>query len=256
MGWAEADVWRCNYTMVYPAFESAIRYLGMTNDVTGQKRVFPRTEGPRESSSLWESSGGILLVSAFVLGLTRLIADSLAVVMFGVGGYLLLCFLLLYWRGRSRIRQLRCAMEANQTAVPEMIEQMRKVDPRWLAVGALVGLALAAGTIAFAVVCCADQVADLRRRLALRTVELEAIRDPERADVLVRPLAKSLTPLSTRDLACRIWNYERPTASALLAYLRAELSKYPAFVSVGDDRWSFGRRLVPSIEGLAKLSPQ
>jgi hypothetical protein len=84
----------------------------------------------------------------------------------------------------------------------------------------------------------------------LRTVELEAIGEPDLADVLVRLLAKSLTPLSTRDLACRIWNYERPTASAL-AYLRAELSKYPAFVSVGDDRWSFGRRLVPSIERLA-----
>ena len=33
-----------------------------------------------------------------------------------------------------------------------MVEQMRKVDPSWLAVGGLVGLALAAGTIAFAVV--------------------------------------------------------------------------------------------------------
>jgi len=84
----------------------------------------------------------------------------------------------------------------------------------------------------------------------LRTVELEAIGEPDLADVLVRLLAKSLIPLSTHDLACRIWNYERPTASAL-AYLRAELSKYPAFVSVGDDRWSFGWRLVPSVERLA-----
>jgi hypothetical protein len=69
--------------------------------------------------------GGFLFVSAFVLGLTRQIAAGLAVVMFGVGGYLLLSFLLLYWRGRSRIRQLRAAMEANQTAIPEMVEQMR-----------------------------------------------------------------------------------------------------------------------------------
>ena len=84
----------------------------------------------------------------------------------------------------------------------------------------------------------------------LRTVELEAISEPDLADVLVRLLARSLTPLSTSDLACRIWNYERPTASAL-AYLRAELSKYPAFVSVGDDRWTFGRRLIASVEGLA-----
>lgn len=114
--------------------------------------VFPRTERALRVFLYVGILGGILLVSAFVLGLTRLIAASLAVVMFGVGGYLLLFFLLLYWRGRSRIRQLRCAIVANQTAVPEMIEQMRKVDPRWLAVGALVGLALAAGTIAFAVV--------------------------------------------------------------------------------------------------------
>jgi hypothetical protein len=125
----------------------------MTNDVTGApEAVFPRTGRALRVFLYLGILGGILLVSAFVLGLTRLIAASLAVVMFGVGGYLLLSFLLLYWRGRSRIRQLRCAMEANQTAVPEMIEQMRKVDLRWLAVGALVGLVLAAGTIAFAVV--------------------------------------------------------------------------------------------------------
>jgi len=125
----------------------------MMNDVTGAPEVvFPRTERALRVFVYMGILGGILFVSAFVLGLTRLIAASLAVVMFGVGGYLLLFFLLLYWRGRSRIRQLRCVMEANQTAVPEMIEQMRKVDPRWLAVGALVGLALAAGTIAFAVV--------------------------------------------------------------------------------------------------------
>ncbi len=125
----------------------------MTNDVTGAPgAVFPRTERALRVFHYMGILGGIFLVSAFVLGLTRLIAASLAVVMFGVGGYLLLFFLLLYWRGRSRIRQLRCAMEANQTAVPDMIEQMRKVDPRWLAVGALVGLALAAATIAFAVV--------------------------------------------------------------------------------------------------------
>ncbi len=125
----------------------------MTNDVTGApEAVFPRTERALRVFLYMGILGGIFLVSAFVLGLTRLIAASLAVVMFGVGGYLLLFFLLLYWRGRSRIRQLRGAMEANQTAVPDMIEQMRKVDPRWLAVGGLVGLALAAGTIAFAVV--------------------------------------------------------------------------------------------------------
>ncbi len=125
----------------------------MTNDVTGApEAVFRRTERALRVFVCMGILGGILFVSAFVLGLTRLIAASLAVVMFGVGGYLLLFFLLLYWRGRSRIRQLRCAMKANQAAVPEMVEQMRKVDPRWLGVGALVGLALAGGTIAFAVV--------------------------------------------------------------------------------------------------------
>jgi PIN domain len=81
----------------------------------------------------------------------------------------------------------------------------------------------------------------------LRTVELDAPAEPHLIDVLIRLLARSLTPLSTHDLACRIWNYERPTASAL-AYLRAELSKYPAFVNVGDDRWSFGGRLGTSME--------
>jgi hypothetical protein len=136
-----------------PAFESARRYLGMTNEITGAPApVFPRTERALRVFLHMGILGGFLFVSAFVLGLTRQIAASLAVVMFGVGGYLLLFFLLLYWRGRSRIRQLRSAMGANQTAVPEMVEQMRKVDPRWLGVGALVALALAAGTIAFAVV--------------------------------------------------------------------------------------------------------
>src|ERR1035437_6513915 len=108
----------------------------MPNHLTGApeaEAVFPRTKRALQVFLYMGIVGGILLASAFVLGLTRLIAASLAVVMFGVGGYLLLFFLLLYWRGRSRIRQLRCAMDSNQTAVPEMIEQTRKVDPRWLA---------------------------------------------------------------------------------------------------------------------------
>lgn len=81
----------------------------------------------------------------------------------------------------------------------------------------------------------------------LRKVELESIGEPDPIDVAVRLLARSLAPLSTRDLACRIWNYERPTAAAL-EYLRAELSRFPAFVNVRDDRWSLGRRLVPAVE--------
>src|SRR5260370_23875798 len=96
--------------------------------------------------------GGLVLVSALVVGLVHGIALVLAVVIFGVGGWGLF-FLPLYWRGRSRIRDLRRAAKANQTAaIPEMVEQMRKLDPGWLAVGGLLGLALAAATIAFALV--------------------------------------------------------------------------------------------------------
>jgi hypothetical protein len=84
----------------------------------------------------------------------------------------------------------------------------------------------------------------------LRTAEVKAIGEPDLGDVLVRLLATSLAPLSTHDLARRIWNYERPTADAL-AYLRSESSRYPAFVKSGDDRWSFGTRLVTSIERFA-----
>jgi len=96
--------------------------------------------------------GGIVLALALVLGLSHVIASVLAVVMFGVGGYLLF-FLPLYWRGRSRIRRVHRAAKVNQlAAIPEIVEQMRKVDPRWLAVGGLLGLALAVATIVFALV--------------------------------------------------------------------------------------------------------
>lgn len=114
--------------------------------------VFRRTEQLLRIFLSIGSLGAIVLVSAFVLGLSHVIPSVLAVVIFGVGGCLLM-FLPLYWRGRSRIRDLSRAAKAEQTAaIPGMVEQMRKLDPGWLALGGLVGLALAGATIAFALV--------------------------------------------------------------------------------------------------------
>ncbi len=125
----------------------------MMDNLTGASVVvFRRTERVLLIFLYVGIVGGIVLVSALVLGLSHAIASVLAVVIFGVGGWGLF-FLPLYWRGRSRIRDLRRAAKANQTAaIPEMVEQMRKLDPGWLAVGGLLGLALAAATIAFALV--------------------------------------------------------------------------------------------------------
>jgi uncharacterized membrane protein len=121
------------------------------DNLTGSSAlVFRRTERVTRIFLYAGGFGAIVLVSAFVLGVSHVIAPIFAVVMFGLGGCLLM-FLALYWRGRSRIRNLRRAMKANQTdAIPGMVEQMRKSDPRWLALGGLVGLAVAAATIAFA----------------------------------------------------------------------------------------------------------
>src|SRR5260370_13296250 len=125
----------------------------MMDNLTGASVVvFRRTERVLRIFLYVGIVGGIVLVSALVLGLSHAIASVLAVVIFGVGGWGLF-FLPLYWRGRSRIRDLRRAAKANQTAaIPEMVEQMRKLDPGWLAVGGLLGLALAAATIAVCLV--------------------------------------------------------------------------------------------------------
>jgi hypothetical protein len=123
----------------------------MSDESTHSAVAFPRTERLLRVLLYIGSLGGIVLIAAVVLGLMHLMAPVLAVVLFGVGG-LLVMQLLLFWRWQRRVRQLHRLAESNPAVLREQVQQMQKLDPRWLATGAVAGLFLAAAVVAFAIV--------------------------------------------------------------------------------------------------------
>jgi hypothetical protein len=123
----------------------------MSGDSIGRALEFPRTERLLRLFLYGGSIGGIVLIVAVVLGLLRVQAPGVAVALFATGGGLMM-LLLLFWRGQHRIRLLRRVAETNPGALHERVQQMQKVDFRWLATGAVAGLVLAAATVAFTVV--------------------------------------------------------------------------------------------------------
>jgi len=56
-----------------------------------------------------------------------------------------------------------------------------------------------------------------------------------------RILSAEAGPLSTKQLARQLWNYQRVPA-AVAAHLRERLKAYPAFVEVAADEWELGHR--------------
>lgn len=123
----------------------------MSADSTSRPVVFRRTERLLRVVLYAGSLGGIVLIVAVVLGLLRLLAFGFAVALFAVGGALLM-LLPLFWRWHRRVQQLHRVAESNPAALREQVQQMQKVDPQWLATGAVAGLVLAAAIVAFAFV--------------------------------------------------------------------------------------------------------
>jgi predicted nucleic acid-binding protein len=75
----------------------------------------------------------------------------------------------------------------------------------------------------------------------LRGGVVAGAREQSLTQSLARELASSEAPVSTRDLAAHVWDYQRvPTAAA--SRMRELLSSMPAFVEVGSNLWQLGRR--------------
>jgi hypothetical protein len=65
------------------------------------------------------------------------------------------------------------------------------------------------------------------------------------AILVSRMLATTPTPMSTRDVAGRLGNYERVPREVRM-WTRQLLERHGAFVEVAEDRWQLGRRLGPA----------
>ena len=127
--------------------------VGMTTEPSSasNSRQFPLTQLVLRVFFLLGTVGGIAVAAAVVLGLRGSIPPGVAIAVFAVGG--LLTFLLAqYWRGRRRLNQVRRAWAADPKTGARLVSDFRRVDPRWLAVGAALGLCLAASTLGFAAI--------------------------------------------------------------------------------------------------------
>lgn len=82
-------------------------------------------------------------------------------------------------------------------------------------------------------------------RATLRAALVSHVEARDEATQTARILAGSTGPLSTRDLAALLWNYQRVPASAL-AKAATLLRSNRAFVEVAPGRWELGRHRLPA----------